>query len=94
MFVNLERDVCTGCAGRFHIYTETAETGLVGCMPKECGRQSSSKASSSTAGAVRPTKMSGRILPRGRLESTLCDARGSHSYVGKDDLTAHSKYSY
>ena len=90
MFVNLEGDVCTG-AGRFHIYTETAETGLVGYIPKECRRQSSSKASSSTAGAVRPTKISG---PRGRLESTLCDARGSHSYVGKDDLTAHSKYLY
>jgi len=35
MFVNLERDVCTG-AGGFHIYTETS---LVGCTPKGCGRQ-------------------------------------------------------
>jgi hypothetical protein len=83
MFVNLERDVCNDTAGGFHIYTETS---LVGCMPKGCGavrEAGGSRASSSTAVDYRclwddENTVSGRILPRGRLESALCDTRGSH----------------
>jgi hypothetical protein len=77
MFVNLERDVCNDHGGGIS-YIYGNKFGWLYTQGVRCGRQAARGprvALQSTSRCLWDDEntVSGRILPRGRLESALCD---------------------